>query len=754
MRRIIKHLDTHDFLGAYHKLDTVQTRLTRACLQAGLRLTATTEYVIDGGFTLHYDVSYSGEVGSIFSGNLVIGDEYNVGRLLDILSGKLTSEVCPPAIQSIPREDDAPEIVSYWRRRLIVEQDITHVGSRKEQTTAAQSAAWIGFNAKGLEIVRVVDGSRNHDVGMIKRVQYVDMGNGDVVVAVMYHDDEPKDEKLVSLGQAIELSEKQNKAKPEEVFLPPLLKPAEYDTLGQSAKDDYNASISKVAHAIIQDVAGVVRDGNPEHLVWLRRVLDNGHMESEAAGSVEGEKFNSKTVRDYMVEKLQISAVMLQSMYPDENIIDDNRAEGATGAQSRLGQRMVPAGEHLEPFKTDIENYHMHSGWVANAVRVHGLFPGLEVKETYWLYSLIHSAWVLMGDVMASATVRGFLDLSDENQKTFLHCVHKVAQRRKITEGKYNELLAAFSVRVQQLRQAQKLSNGEPTDAPTVDIITTARDWGNLSPGSKQQYTVFVKHHADIAFDSMKKTEPSAFELRSRVVIERVLAAKALSAAFRQAVTSQKTLEDYTAFYFRISVDLVKFLKESKASDFLIDTVSPPGMAPKPAGKRAPARKKLSDIVHSSPALWTLDKFNQQSDLTKNMHIEQWRAFMKKAMTTLNRVEQPEKQRSLLSAVRFLVTAGYLAKQHKEDLSHLAQTSSVEWYTAQSFGIDRITFALASDLMDPPLSEKPPVKELPAKRGALQVTGRVPMKSVTLRNKATGVTLKVAAKKKPVTKKK
>lgn len=201
MKSLEKNQPNPNTIAQHMNILAMQQKLGFECLKQGLRLNTTIGREQDAQRPyLQYHISFNSNEPVVFSGQAYDTDDAHFQAMLSLVSGKMVSEIFPPTIRTVQREPENDSNVpvevpiSYWKRRLVVEHDITMrdpdpKASRTDGLHKVSSnMVWVGYNTKGEEIVRVADGSPNKEPENVVRVQYMEMGQRGTVVVVIYKD--------------------------------------------------------------------------------------------------------------------------------------------------------------------------------------------------------------------------------------------------------------------------------------------------------------------------------------------------------------------------------------------------------------------------------------------------------------------------------------------------------------------------------------------------------------------------------------
>uniref|UniRef100_A0AAU7PF27 Uncharacterized protein n=1 Tax=Burkholderia phage vB_BgluM-SURPRISE13 TaxID=3159457 RepID=A0AAU7PF27_9VIRU len=179
---------------------SMQQHLSAACLKQGLKISTTISRV-DGDLpVLQYAISFNTNEPVVFTGQARSAQEPHYQTMFDLIHGRMVSEVFPPTVRSVQREpaegSNTPieEPVSYWKRRLVVEHDITtrDPDPKASQTDGlhmvARKSVWCGYNTKSEEIIRIEEGAANFEPEKVDRIQYMELGPRGMVVIVIFKD--------------------------------------------------------------------------------------------------------------------------------------------------------------------------------------------------------------------------------------------------------------------------------------------------------------------------------------------------------------------------------------------------------------------------------------------------------------------------------------------------------------------------------------------------------------------------------------
>ena len=201
MKSLVKNQSNLEIVAQHATILKMQADMASACLQQGLKLTTTVGREEGAGLPyLQYAIAFNSNEPVVFHGQARQPDEPHYLAMFDLIKGKMVSEVFPPTIRSVQKEPEegsntpVVEPISYWKRHLVVEHDIT---TRDPDPKASQTdglhkvgkqAIWVGYDSKSQELVRVVEGTANSEPENVDRVQYMEMGPRGVVVIVIYKD--------------------------------------------------------------------------------------------------------------------------------------------------------------------------------------------------------------------------------------------------------------------------------------------------------------------------------------------------------------------------------------------------------------------------------------------------------------------------------------------------------------------------------------------------------------------------------------
>lgn len=209
MKSLNKNANTPEVTGQFATVVSMQQQLAFACLRQGLKLTTTIGREEGAALPyLQYAIAFNSDEPTVFHGQARSAQEPHYAMMFELINGKMVNEVFPPTIRSVkmePEEGSNTPVevpVSYWKRRLVVEHDIT---TRDPDPKASQSdglhkvsskAVWVGYDTKQKEIIRVEEGNANENPENVDRVQYMEVGPLGMVVVVIF-----KDTKVLTEGQ-------------------------------------------------------------------------------------------------------------------------------------------------------------------------------------------------------------------------------------------------------------------------------------------------------------------------------------------------------------------------------------------------------------------------------------------------------------------------------------------------------------------------------------------------------------------------
>lgn len=176
----------------------VQSALGLACLRNGLRFVSTiTMREIDKKQTpiLIYGVGFHEDVGrEVFEGEAQRPNEPQVVNLIDFINGKMVSELFPPTLREAAIPGAIPgefikQRISHWKRRLIMEHDITENGLQTDVSRPTNTmSVWCGYNNFNAEIIRVPDGAKNNAPEDVVEIRHMAMGLRGTCVLVIHKD--------------------------------------------------------------------------------------------------------------------------------------------------------------------------------------------------------------------------------------------------------------------------------------------------------------------------------------------------------------------------------------------------------------------------------------------------------------------------------------------------------------------------------------------------------------------------------------
>lgn len=210
MKILDKNIEGVAELEKQLEIQQMQSLLLTACMRNDLSLATTIGVDKDGQYYMSYAVRFHGDNRDIFIGQARDAMDVYYNQVVRAVSGQVVSEVYPPAIPFLtgPSVNDSSVgklPVAYWKSRFTINYDTT--GTTIAGTTVDDTKGrtdWVGYNSQHKEIVNVPYGTENTGYENIERVQYVDLGEQGLVVAVMYKNDVLEEGQEPTLGQALQ----------------------------------------------------------------------------------------------------------------------------------------------------------------------------------------------------------------------------------------------------------------------------------------------------------------------------------------------------------------------------------------------------------------------------------------------------------------------------------------------------------------------------------------------------------------------
>jgi hypothetical protein len=208
MKNLIKNSKDKNLLMNTLLIQQMANQLIHVCTANGLVAALASSTDKQGVPSLTYAIKYTEDGEAIFNGKATSATDAHFAMTMDAIRGRIVSELCPPAMRTAKPEKfgDSHAVISYWKRILIVEQNITnqHVVARAasdEIVKPKREAVWVGHSAKNEEVIRVPEGGFNEGWEKIDRVEFVHMGPLGMVAAVVFRTGEYKE--ISSLGDMI-----------------------------------------------------------------------------------------------------------------------------------------------------------------------------------------------------------------------------------------------------------------------------------------------------------------------------------------------------------------------------------------------------------------------------------------------------------------------------------------------------------------------------------------------------------------------
>jgi plasmid maintenance system antidote protein VapI len=210
MKSLTKNARDNNLMMSAILIQQMASQLIHVGATNGLVVTMASEVDKNGKPALSYAVRYSEDGDPVFNGKASSDKDAHFQITLDAMRGRIVSELCPPALTEVKPAGfgDSFEKISYWKRVLTVEQNITNQqskASRKDDefVKTKRAACWVGYNTKNVECIRVEEGSANIGWEKIDRIEFVDLGPVGMVAAVVIRDADRKSSEPVTLGDMI-----------------------------------------------------------------------------------------------------------------------------------------------------------------------------------------------------------------------------------------------------------------------------------------------------------------------------------------------------------------------------------------------------------------------------------------------------------------------------------------------------------------------------------------------------------------------
>ncbi len=393
---------------------------------------------------------------------------------------------------------------------------------------------------------------------------------------------------------------------PGNVYLPPLLKASEYDSMDVAAQGTYDKSISDVVSSIIQDAFGVVRSGDPEHLKYLKTVLDNGHMRTEWENLQDKGIQCRVPLEEFMGTRLGISSVMYDTIYPiakkpatgEKDFFIDSVSPPGIAKPKTAVKRSAPKKKPLKVLTqakydalSDYERTQYKATW---REFIGNLLPRLRNPNASVNNRASELTLALLKDFLTSGimlkekennmsesakhdSLEWFMAQSYGFDEKAFYVVFGITDARRLTEkmapGARKKLdretaelkkLAPVTKKTvlrpkSMVAKASTLFENDLERYPLDSVKTTARDFAAMTPKEQTQYKKFVAFHATAASAGIGATKLNAAQTRSVQILDKVLHSHALSRS-RHAAKSTKTMQAWTAEYFGFSDALFELI--------------------------------------------------------------------------------------------------------------------------------------------------------------------------------------------------
>lgn len=167
----------------FRRLTALQSTMMLACLEQGLNLSSNIMQDSTGGWVFTYGVGFHNDGRVVFAGQAQAADDEHYNYIMALIRGEMVSELTPPSMKI--------DGVSYWKRHLITDVDVTDLNPQAVKKTPAVKSIWVGYHENGNEMVRIVDGTKNRDVQKVGRIEYVNVPTRGLCVFVVPFDYTP-----------------------------------------------------------------------------------------------------------------------------------------------------------------------------------------------------------------------------------------------------------------------------------------------------------------------------------------------------------------------------------------------------------------------------------------------------------------------------------------------------------------------------------------------------------------------------------
>lgn len=201
MKSLNKNITSPEASAQIVTILSMQQQLALACLRQNLKLSTSVGHEEGKDLPyLQYTISFNTNEPPVFHGQARSAQEPHYATMFELINGKMVNETFPPTQRTVQLDTDegsaaASEVaISYWKRRLVVEHDITtrDPDPKASQTDGlhkvASKAVWVGYDTKQREIVRIEEGTTNENPENVDSVQYMNVGQLGTVVIVIFKD--------------------------------------------------------------------------------------------------------------------------------------------------------------------------------------------------------------------------------------------------------------------------------------------------------------------------------------------------------------------------------------------------------------------------------------------------------------------------------------------------------------------------------------------------------------------------------------
>lgn len=212
MKTIRKNITASNDQSAWKPIEdllNLQVDLASACMRNDVGLQTKMGIDAQGSF-LTYEVLSNPTNSVTFSGVVRNKSDRHFHTVVAMVEGKVVSSLCPPAKEFHTMESGQQVPISYWKRWLKIENDITNgmpADDKQLCLGSIQYACWVGYDAKGNQLLTVRDYEFNKDFEKIDSLHLIEHENDGPIVVISFKGEGAASGRDASLGQTLNMTQ-------------------------------------------------------------------------------------------------------------------------------------------------------------------------------------------------------------------------------------------------------------------------------------------------------------------------------------------------------------------------------------------------------------------------------------------------------------------------------------------------------------------------------------------------------------------